>query len=282
MRQFWLLALLSLSPGAVAAAPTPLNVTATATGYTAPANVQAGYVKLSFTNKGKFPLDVGFYRLKPGATEAQFKTLMTQMTTNAAKDAAYRLIPVTDLVGGVNETPPGESDSATFLLKPGRYIIATTTTDEKTRKPLLSAGYYSYLNVTGPALDNPPPKADYRIDMLDYRFALPASVTAGRHSWHIMNSGKEAHFIVMFKLRPGKTVDDLMKALMSQDQPGPPPTDGPIDESFHLASQALTGGQAMDVTWTIPKGQYALVCFVQDKRGVPHAMMGMVRELTVR
>lgn len=278
MKQFQIPALLSLCLGLASAAPTTLNITATSSGYTAPVTVQAGYVTLNFTNSGKKPVDVGFFRLKPGATEAQFRSIGSEVATQSAKDADYRLLSVVDAVGGVGDLQPGMRGSATFRLAPGTYLLASLDADEQTHKTALSLGYIKPLTVTGPALDNAPARADYAMDMVDYRFQLPSSVTAGTHTWHITNLGQEAHFALLAKLLPGKTLADVMKAMSAGEQAGPPPVD------FEHASfaQVITHGQAEDVTWNLSRGSYVVVCFVTDKRGVDHAQMGMMQELTVK
>lgn len=284
MKTFSALVLTLLAPalvlalGSAASTPTALNVSAGGHGYDAPASVQAGYVTLTLSNRSRLPVDIGFFRLKPGASEAQFRKLGTKVATQSARDADYRLAAVVDAVGGVGDVQPGKSSAATFQLRPGRYILASLDADDKTKKTAMSQGYYRYLTVTGPALSNAPASADYTINMVDYRFQLPGNVTAGRHTFHITNTGREAHFTLLARLLPGKTMQDVMKAMSSKDQSAPPP----VDFAHSSFAQVITSGQAEDVTWNLDAGSYVAVCFVADRRGVPHAQMGMMQELVVR
>ncbi|GMA15422.1 hypothetical protein E5F05_00385 (plasmid) [Deinococcus metallilatus] len=278
MNHVQLLAPLVLALGTASAAPTVLNLTATGQGYAGPATVQAGYVQVNLQNTSGMPVDVGVFRLKPGVTEAQFRAAGTAVATMAAKDADYNLGQMVDVLGGVGDVQPGKSDSAVLHLPPGTYILASLDADEATHKTALSLGYEKPLTVTGPELSNAPAGADYTVNMVDYRFVLPTNVTAGPHTWHVMNSGQEPHFALLARLLPGKTMQDVMNAIMSSDQSGPPP----VDFEHSVFAQVLTTGQAEDVTWNLTPGQYAVVCFVASKNGMEHARMGMLQELTVK
>lgn len=272
------LALPVFALGLAAAAPTPLELTATGSGYSGPATVQAGYVQLQLSNASKLPVDVGVFRLKPGVTEAQFQAAATAVATQSAPDASIRLAGLVDLVGGVSDVQPGQAGSAALHLEPGQYHLASLDADEETHQTALSLGYDRLLSVTGPELSNAPEPADYTVEMVDYRFKLPAQVTAGEHRWHIVNTGKEPHFTLLARILPGQTFDDVKKALMGQDQSGPPP----VDFEHAVMAQVLTGGQSEDVSWNLPAGHYAVVCFVPSKDGVEHSQMGMLQELVVK
>ncbi|OLV20011.1 secreted protein [Deinococcus marmoris] len=254
-----------------------LSLTATGKGYAGLGAVQAGHVQVNLKNASKTVVDIGFFRLRPGVTDAQFKAalLPVLMPTPQARDADYKLSKIADVLGGTVNALPGGSVSAVLHLTPGRYIIASTFIDETTHKAALSEGYFQPLTVTGPLLNNPPKPADYALKMVDYRFELPARVTPGTHTWHLSNSGQELHFAVIAKLLPGKTIKDVT---MGGDGAGPPP----LDFEHAVFSPALTSGQAQDLSLNLSAGTYAVMCFVRSKSGVEHAQMGMVQELRVK
>ena len=279
LKPFKLLALpLTLALGLALAAPTPLDLMATDNAYSGPDTVQAGYVEVKLSNAAKMPVDVNFFRLKPGVSEAQFKAAANAVATQAAPDASSQLAQLVDLAGGVSDVQPGQSSSATLHLTPGAYFMVSLDADEATHQTALDRGFDKLLTVTGPELDNAPAPADYTVEMVDYRFVLPANVTAGEHRWHIVNTGKEPHFTLIAKVAPGKTFQDVMAAMMSNDHSGPPP----VDFEHAVMAQVLTSGQAEDVTWTLPAGNYAVVCFVTSQNGLEHAQMGMLQELVVK
>ena len=267
---------ISLSHGSAPATPTPFNLTATGTGYSGPNTVQAGYVEVQLTNASKMPVDAAFFRLKPGVTEAQFKAAASAALRNASKDATYRLGQMVDIPGGTATATPGGRTSAVVHLTPGRYLLSSSGSDEATHRSYMSMGYYKAITVIGPELNNAPAPADYTAKMLDFRFELPASVAAGKHTWHLTNAGKEIHFMLVAKLLPGKTVKDVMAAMMSND------AEPPVDFQHAQESQALTAGQAQDFSLNLSAGHYAVVCFVSSKGGTEHAAMGMLQELVVK
>lgn len=87
------------------------------------------------------------------------------------------------------------------------------------------------------------------------------------------------HFVLMQQVAEGTTVDQVMQALMSEEQ-GPPP------EWFRPGSMetgSLSPGRSMTVNYKLPPGQYALMCFFPDPKmkGMPHALMGMIKMVTV-
>jgi hypothetical protein len=105
----------------------------------------------------------------------------------------------------------------------------------------------------------------------DYAFEVDGEVTAGRTTFTVTNNGAEAHFLGIGKLKDGVTVD---QALEAED----PATvlDGEWDTNL-----ASAGGDEESVTFDVEPGEYALVCFIPDAEGTPHAFLGMVTPLTV-
>lgn len=65
------------------------------------------------------------------------------------------------------------------------------------------------------------PQADASIVLKDFAFEMPAEVKAGKQTWEIKNAGPQLHEMVIFKLAPGKTMDDV--GAFFQSPAGPPP-----------------------------------------------------------
>src|SRR5690349_12799373 len=59
--------------------------------------------------------------------------------------------------------------------------------------------------------------ADASIDMHEYAYTIKGSVRAGG-TIHLSNSGKEFHMLGVAKLKDGKTYDDAVTALKSEDE----------------------------------------------------------------
>jgi hypothetical protein len=84
------------------------------------------------------------------------------------------------------------------------------------------------------------------------------------------------HFLVMLHVKKGTTRKQILQGLES---PNPP--------SFALpggiGTDALSMGQSQTLSYSIPKGSYAQLCFFPDPTtGIPHAFMGMIRLVTVK
>lgn len=97
------------------------------------------------------------------------------------------------------------------------------------------------------------------------------------------NRSVDNHFIAMARLLPGKTIADFkawVDAITSGKDPGAPP----IEENVGLDSGVVSPGHAMAMHYFLPPGKYVLTCFWPDAGmgGIPHAFLGMYRELTVR
>src|ERR1700722_12506613 len=108
----------------------------------------------------------------------------------------------------------------------------------------------------------------------DYAFQLPDSIPSGVTTFHFKNAGTQPHELVLVKIASGHTLADVLQAAQ-KDGPNPPwmtQTGGP--------GAVLPGGDAR-VTLRLRPGQYALLCGVPGKDGVPHLMKGMIKTLTV-
>lgn len=86
------------------------------------------------------------------------------------------------------------------------------------------------------------------------------------------NTAKEPHFLLLQQVAEGTTVEDVMAGLQSEEEPewllpGWTQTD------------VLSKGRQMTMNYDLPPGQYVMLCFFPDPKmkGMPHAMMGMVR-----
>jgi hypothetical protein len=95
------------------------------------------------------------------------------------------------------------------------------------------------------------------------------------------NFSDSNHFIVMAEMKPGKTIKDLRAWVRSamEGEEGRPP----VKFGSAIDSGVLSGGHTMAFNYSLPKGNYALMCFWQDTSmgGMPHAFMGMIRTIKV-
>ncbi len=110
----------------------------------------------------------------------------------------------------------------------------------------------------------------------DYAFYdMPDTVMSGATTIRLMNDGPDMHHIWLVRLEEGKTVADLMAAMGNAHGAMPAwavDVGGP--------NTPVPGGEST-ATLDLEAGDYALICVIPARDGVPHVMKGMVRPLTV-
>ncbi len=111
----------------------------------------------------------------------------------------------------------------------------------------------------------------------DFGFDLPSSVEAGVTAITLTNAGAEEHQAQLVKIADGKTLSDVVVAL-----------NGDPTGAAALALVAFSGGPngvAPGATGTssvnLEPGQYAFICFIRGRDGIPHFAKGMIAPLTV-
>ena len=87
-----------------------------------------------------------------------------------------------------------------------------------------------------------------------------------------INVADEDHEMLVFRLAPGYTTADLLRAV------GP---DLPQEATFIGERPVPAGAQADLVLVDLEPGEYTLVCLFTDARGVPHLAQGMAAVFTV-
>jgi hypothetical protein len=95
------------------------------------------------------------------------------------------------------------------------------------------------------------------------------------------NRSSENHFVDLAQLKPGKTMKDFRRWI-NQAKRGEE-TSPPVRGNVTAGTGVLGPGQTMSFDYALPRGSYVLVCFWPDaeKRGMPHAFMGMYRGLRI-
>lgn len=179
--------------------------------------------------------------------------------------------------GGVTTVPPGRSHSATRRLLPGRYYIVDTGTGAD-GVPFAQAGGVRALRVDEGGEGADLPGADVTITATEHGFRLPDGLEAGSPVVRFDNRGVEPHMVVAVPLLPGRTLEDVRRAL-GADGPTPPA----LDLARATGTQVVDAGTSLVTRMTFSPGAYAVVCFVNDRAGgPPHHALGMLQEVRVR
>lgn len=114
-----------------------------------------------------------------------------------------------------------------------------------------------------------------RVRAVNYALTAPTTVRAGLVRVRMDNHGTELHHTQLVRLDSGRTFADL-QALLRQPW-GPMP--GWVR---HVGGPgAVIPGDSSEVMVMLTPGNYAMLCYVPDEKGVPHFTHGMVRAFTV-
>ncbi|MGI8686640.1 MAG: hypothetical protein ACR2MO_16385 [Acidimicrobiales bacterium] len=121
-----------------------------------------------------------------------------------------------------------------------------------------------------PAAPLPPSPAVVPVTMEEYRFGHPSTTTRGRAVFRVRNAGRSPHQLALVPLP-----EDF------------PPIAEQVAGSKRRFVEALARtrkvppGQRTSFAVDLSPGRYALICFLADPDGVPHANKGMASELRV-
>jgi len=115
------------------------------------------------------------------------------------------------------------------------------------------------------------------INASEYKFEAPDQVPAGLTMFKLNDTGKEMHHATLIKLDSGKTFNDLMEGMKNM-KPGTHPPGWVIPAG---GPNAAAPGSSSNLIEVLEPGNYAIVCFIPDAKGVPHFAHGMAKALTV-
>jgi hypothetical protein len=132
----------------------------------------------------------------------------------------------------------------------------------------------------GSALAGEPERTRVGIVAMDYHYMLedgsdfPKKLERGKYRFRFRNdSEKRVHELIMFKLRHGKTVKQLLRM-----------SDREVQKHIRLmgATFAPPGEEGKAFNTRLIAGRYAVICFVQNsRRAKPHFMKGMLHRFNV-
>jgi hypothetical protein len=184
--------------------------------------------------------------------------------TPAAAAAMRRVLANTDFLGGANVFP-GTPASFTVTLTPGVYYLGAMNTHPVFRRIVVSG--------TSPTAS---PTAAAIVTAFDFGFrsnreALPATGTIT-----IRNSGAQIHRLLLVPVRPGTSrarIGAYLRKTGGQPDGPPPPfaVNGP-----QLGTAMISPGKQIQLSYKLPPGEYALLCFQPDSRTEkPQTLEGM-------
>jgi hypothetical protein len=242
--------------------------------FDAPDSITAGWTTFHLVNDGPNLHHVQIVRLDSGKTAADFGAAMEASAKSHAPPPSWIVF-----YGGPNAPSPKSEANAMVDMQAGNYILICFV-DIPDHIPHFTKGMIHPLKVTAAAgAATAEPTADVTVTLADYAFTAQGPLTAGKHTFKIVNKGPQAHEIEVLRFAPGKTMKDVMefmdKAYAGKAE-GPPP----VDALGGIASE--TPGMTQYFTADLTPGNYVLLCFVPDaKDGKAHMEHGMVKEFKV-
>ena len=211
---------------------------------------------------------ITLFRPKHGVTLAQvFADLREELSSTPAVAAKGSRDIVRDVsLYGLADVIPGYPEIVTENLRHGTYYLMDLANYSGKGQPkttrLVVTGHaearalYGRVHVAATSTD---------------RFIAPASWP--HHATYLFrNVSDTIHFMAIVPVKDG-TTDQQIQAYFSSGSQSPPPfaRNGPSG-----GNDVVSPGKTIAVSYNLPRGTYALLCFVADDvTGMPHAVMGM-------
>lgn len=252
---------------AVAAAIPHLVVKAHDFSFELPDTIEAGLVRVTLEDHGEEPHHVQFARLNDGVTFEQFVAELQKGPEGAA-------MTMITFPGGAAAVDPGMNTSVIIDFPPGNYVLLCLVPSPD-GVPHIAKGMVTPLTVLANAKQYEAPAAQATVKLLDFSFALPSEIKAGKQLWQVVNEGTQPHEINLMKVAEGKTMDDIM-AWMHEPTGAPPFSNV---GGYNGIDPQKVGWMELDLT----PGQYIAICHIPDPAsGKPHDALGMVLPFIVK
>ena len=236
--------------------------------FTGPDTLPAGWTTVTLLNRGKDLHHIQFIKLPAGKTAEDLR--------KAILHDSSRLPPWVQRRSGPNSVAPAEQATVVIHLDAGEYVLLCGIPD-KQGLPHVARGMLKPLRVTAePPHPTAVPASDQTLTLEDFKFSLPRPFTVGPGTIRVINTGTQAHEVVVVKLAPGASVNDFLDTFHPgvAVSPAGKPIGGlvgldPGREGYFLADFA--------------PGRYGLICFLPDflTRG-PHFARGMLLDVDVQ
>lgn len=267
------------------AVPNVVSLTATEYAFQAPDSLPAGWTTFRLANHGAEVHYGHIVRLDSGRTVGE----LVDAYAEAIRTSGPRPKWVTRF-GGPGGVPPGGSSSVTQLLEPGDYLWICPVEDSA-GAPHFGKGEVKSFTVyaAGPVAASraAAPEADMDIRLMDFSFAVDTPLGAGPRTIRVENAGVEPHDLVLMKLAPGRTADDVRRSLnperarRAEDAAEDPPLSFEDLGTVAGGIAAIAPGMESYFEAHFTPGEYALVCMATAPDGRSHIEHGMIRQITV-
>ena len=268
------------------ASVTPTVVPLSSANYTfhAPDTVDAGWTTFQFSNNGDDIHYAHIVQLDSGRTVKELLEAYAEaIRTSAARPKWVRRF------GGPGGVAPGGSSAVTQNLEPGSYVWICPVEDTAGHPHFAKGESKAFVvrAATNPAGQAPPPVASAVIRLMDFAFTVDSQLKAGRHTIRVENVGLEPHDLVMMKLAPGETLEQVRSFLNPERarRPGEAGLPLPPLKSLELLAggiAVIAPGMHVFFQTDLTPGEYVLVCMTTAPDGRAHIEHGMIQQIRIQ
>lgn len=235
----------------------------------APQDFRAGLLRYEVTGKGQGG-SLSIIRLDRGYSFADYRSDLKSSFSTGDMKPLKRVLNKVTFLGGVN-VGGGETARGTMTLpRAGKYIAYNFGNLPKSPQPIVA---------DGPRADRPQPDVAGTIKTLDgNRFGGTRSLPTSGELRFKNASSDSPHFLELIQVAEGTTRQDVVDYFQSGSEEPPPwyVADG-------ISTDVVGPGKSMTLKYDLPAGTYVELCFFPDVNmgGMPHAVMGMARIITI-
>lgn len=262
-------ALTAVTPSsAVADRGAELVVVATDNHFDAPEQVDAGLVNIRLVNRGKEAHHILLMKISRLVRLSEIADVLKENDWSP---------PWLQALGGPESVISGATSSASFILEPGRYVIACVVGSPSSHRHRFMEGMIQELAVVSPGRSwyrTALPPAEVTVKLNEWNYEVSGPILAGRRTVRVVNYGKREHQVAFVRLLPGRTATDAMHWV---DAPsGAPP--------FEVAggTTGLSPMESVNLDLDFVPGEYLMLCTLYDPLGrKSHLDMGMVKRVVI-
>ena len=258
-------------PASPRSATPELSLVAMDYAFRAPPRAPAGLVRVTLRNEGRRLHHAQLFRLDEGKRLSDLYPLVV------ARRGIGGLPGWAVPAGGPSAALPGTTIGVTTTLRPGRYAVICWV-PAADGQPHFMKGMMAELEVTGTAAPAPAAAtAATRVEVREYQVTFVSPPTAGPARLHVVNRGTQPHEVLIVRLAPGATLEDVAR----WSERGQPDGPRPVEDWQGVAAIAPGAEAWLELTWR--PGRYAVFCLSPDTGdGRPHLLHGLHREFVVR
>ncbi|CAN0458019.1 unnamed protein product, partial [Phaeothamnion confervicola] len=173
-----------------------LEVTVSADGIEAPAEIAAGPVLLVAQNASDAGTTIDLAQLPVGATVDDY------LAITDSEDGSMPAWAADLVLAGYAWVSPGETASIVLNLVPGGWTVIADSEAERANTSVS-------LTVTGEVPTEVEIAADFDLEYGEYAINFPATVAAGPQIWHVTNTHTAPHHAIMFPVDRLYTADEI-------------------------------------------------------------------------